>query len=103
MTFKEGVPEDTLANDMWQLMPVIDMITLIYCHRFAIVTSTTDGKHKKGSKHYKGLAVDLRTRDLTDEQITSYFNALKLALIRLCDVVKETDHIHVEFEPVLYK
>lgn len=28
-----------------------------------IVTSTTAGKHNRGSKHFLGLAIDVRTRD----------------------------------------
>ena len=54
---------------------------------------------KKGSLHYLGLAVDLRTKDLTPIVIESYYNALKLALSRLCDVILEKDHIHVEYQP----
>ena len=65
MTYKSGVPSDTLSKEMWQLLNVIDVITLYTTKRFAIITSTTDGKHKKGSLHYLGLAVDLRTKDLT--------------------------------------
>ena len=33
------------------------------------VTSTNSGSHNKGSKHYLGLAIDVRTRDKTNEQI----------------------------------
>lgn len=99
MTYKSGVPSDTLAKDMWRLLNVIDVITLYTTKRFAIVTSTTDGKHKKGSLHYVGLAVDLRIKDLTPVVTGSYYHALKLALSRLCDVILEKDHIHVEYQP----
>lgn len=33
-----------------------------------VVTSTTGGAHNSGSKHFLGLAIDVRTRDQTDEQ-----------------------------------
>lgn len=33
------------------------------------VTSDIGGRHKKDSKHYKGLAVDLRTRDKDEAEI----------------------------------
>lgn len=32
------------------------------------VTATTEGKHSKGSKHYKGLAFDMRMWDKTDQE-----------------------------------
>lgn len=103
MTFKTGVPANTLANEMWQLFPIIDTISFSYINRFAVITSTTDGKHKKGSLHYRGLAVDLRIKDLTADKKKLYFDALKFALMRLCDVILESDHIHVEYQPKHYK
>lgn len=36
------------------------------------VTSTTGGKHNFGSKHYRGLAIDVRTRDKTDAQVDKF-------------------------------
>lgn len=101
MIYKSGVPE-TLQVEMYRLLPVIDYITSEICGRTAIITSTTDGRHMLGSKHYKGLAVDLRTRDLTMEVRSRYYFALSYALRKLCDVVAETDHIHVEYSPSVY-
>ncbi len=36
------------------------------------VTSTNGGNHNKGSKHFRGLAIDVRTRDKTDSQIAAF-------------------------------
>ncbi|MDQ3750425.1 MAG: peptidoglycan-binding protein [Acidobacteriota bacterium] len=33
-----------------------------------VVTSTTGGTHNRNSKHFLGLAIDVRTRDKTDAQ-----------------------------------
>ena len=101
MTYKNGVPQ-TLHVDMVRILPVIDFITSEKCGRTAIITSTTDGKHMSGSKHYKGLAVDLRTRDLSLDVQKSYYFSLSYALRKLCDVVFESDHIHVEYSPSEY-
>ena len=98
MTFKTGVPEDLHVN-MARLLPVIDYITISVCRRNAIITSTTDGRHMHGSLHFKGLAVDLRTRDLSLYEKIHYHSMLKSALCKLCDVVLESDHIHVEYSP----
>lgn len=63
------------------------------------VTSVTDGKHKDGSKHYEGLAFDLRTRMLTKEQTLRLAAVMRGILEGEWDVVVEGDHIHVEFDP----
>jgi hypothetical protein len=36
------------------------------------VTSTVGGSHVRNSKHYRGLAIDVRTRDKTPEQCESF-------------------------------
>ena len=59
-----------------------------------VVTSGKDGKHGENSLHYKGRAVDLRTRDFTDIWATK----LRMALGKGWDVVVESDHIHVELD-----
>jgi hypothetical protein len=101
MRYKKGVPEELHIN-MVRLLPVIDYISDAVCGRPAIITSTTDGKHMSGSLHYKGLAVDLRIRDLAPDEQERYYDELKLALSKLCDVVLESDHIHVEYSPTKY-
>lgn len=67
----------------------------------AVVTSTNDSFHKKGSLHYVGLAVDIRIRHiqqdlvqeinrLIKEKLTSYSNSFQ--------VILEPDHIHIEYD-----
>jgi hypothetical protein len=41
------------------------------------VTSTTGGTHNTNSKHYRGLAIDVRTRDKTDSQIAAFVTKAK--------------------------
>lgn len=41
------------------------------------VTSTTGGKHNKGSKHFRGLAIDVRTRDKSDAEIDKFITAAR--------------------------
>ncbi len=64
-----------------------------------VITSVKDGKHGKGSLHYVGLALDLRTRHLTPMQKSDIAAELRTALGEQFDVVEETDHLHVEFDP----
>ena len=64
-----------------------------------IITSGSDGKHKVGSLHYQGQAVDLRTRHVPAERIPLIAKVLHERLGSDFDVVVEKDHIHLEYDP----
>jgi len=53
-----------------------DLVRLAESQSFT-VTSTTGGSHNKGSKHFLGLAIDVRTRDKSAKEITDF---IKLAV-----------------------
>ncbi len=63
------------------------------------ITSGDDGSHSAKSLHWLGCAVDLRTRHLPDTVITRIVTLLKLALSDAYDVVLESTHIHIEWDP----
>ena len=63
------------------------------------VTSLNDSKHSSGSLHYVGLAVDLRTRDIPVHLVPVIEDALKKALGPTYDVILESNHFHIEFQP----
>ena len=58
-----------------------------------------DGVHGEHSLHYKGCAVDLRTKDVSLTRIAPFIRALKELLGSDYDIVNEGDHIHVEYDP----
>lgn len=60
-----------------------------------IVTSTYEGSHSEGSLHYANLAVDIRRQDRGN----AVRDELKDKLGMDYDVVLESDHIHVEYDP----
>lgn len=64
-----------------------------------VITSWMDGKHINGSKHFSGLALDFRTRILTESEKHRFTQALRDELGRDFDVVLESDHLHVEYDP----
>ena len=64
-----------------------------------VITSAIDGKHSRGSLHYVGAAVDLRTRQLSKEAVIRVQNRLAASLGLDYDVVLEKTHLHVEFQP----
>ena len=64
-----------------------------------IITSVSDGKHGFGSLHYIGMAFDFRTRHMTDAEQEIVKNNLKASLTDEWDVVLESTHFHIEFQP----
>ena len=101
MDFKPTVVLD-LERNMVKALPAIERAhQKVGIARGALITSARDSIHKAGSLHPYGLAVDLRTKDLSQEQIVKLAAELKKELGPDFDVVIEASplHIHVEFDP----
>ena len=66
-----------------------------------IVTSANDSKHGRGSLHFDGSALDYRTRHIPETGFdwAIFMQDIKDALGPEFDVVLESDHIHVEYQP----
>jgi hypothetical protein len=62
-----------------------------------VITCGTDGKHRTGSLHYIGHAVDIRRSSLKDAELT--VGKFRNVLGDDFDVILEPTHIHVEFQP----
>ncbi len=60
-----------------------------------VVTSVSDGKHSRNSKHYIGQAFDIRTWNLDDREEAT--REIQDALGDEFYVKLETDHIHIQF------
>ena len=61
-----------------------------------IITHTFDGQHKEGSLHFKNRAFDCLPPILERALILKQASSM---LGRDWDVVDETDHWHVEYDP----
>lgn len=96
MRLKPGVKFDGVKWQTLRAMSEAERIMGAYGE--STVTSLLDGKHSPNSLHYQGLAVDLRTRHLTQKQIIDVANDLKKALGNDYDVVIEKTHLHVEYD-----
>ena len=64
-----------------------------------VITSICDGIHSKTSLHYVGYAIDLRTRHMKPEDVREVVKDIKAALTTDYDVIQETTHIHIEYQP----
>ena len=66
-----------------------------------VITSVLDGKHAQAhSLHYSGNAFDIRTRNIpTKGMIDQIVNEIRNRLTKDFDIVLESDHIHIEYQP----
>ena len=96
--FKVGVSVDGIKKESIALIVILNTYFELRIGKELVVTSCTDGKHMKGSKHYSGYAIDIRTRHLNALEI-SKLAWFKSHYERVYDMVVEKDHIHVEYDP----
>ena len=82
-----------------QMAIAYTIATKCYGQYDCVITSANDSKHGPNSLHYKGQALDLRTRHLNGQGLQSVYHKLKESLGDQFDVVLEADHIHVEYQP----
>ena len=89
--------------DLRGLTPQMAIAYTIACRCYGqydcVITSANDSKHGPNSLHYKGQALDLRTRHLNGQGLQAVYLKLKESLGEQFDVVLESDHIHVEWDP----
>ncbi len=97
--FKQGVDPYTLAIPCQYARMEVERVYGRSGVKLTI-TSTGDGKHGPTSKHYIGLAFDCRTSVAGISQTEAATLATKIRpRIPQFDVVVESDHIHVEYDP----
>lgn len=101
MKLKPGVSIERLAMQAHYLMGAVEMAYRMVCDKDCVATSTTDShKDRPKSLHNYGLAVDFRTRDLTQKEQKEIYALLLRKLDPLgFDTVLESDHFHVEYDP----
>lgn len=98
--FKGSVRSDGIKPEASHIIVIAHRVFVRFLGEDVMtVTSITDGTHSPNSLHYGGLAVDIRTRDLSNEQKSTLVAEMKKALGTDYDVVLESTHLHVEYDP----
>lgn len=105
IVLKPGVKLTDLYPQMVLGAIVVDGIM---CHGMGatyecVITSANDGKHSIISWHYKGRALDFRTKTYTGD-LEMLVQTAKRALgpdfdVVLEDIGGENEHLHVEYDP----
>ena len=64
-----------------------------------VITEATGATHNEGSLHYVGLAIDIRNRDIPVDIQAWLQVKLQNILGSQYEVLLESDHYHIEFQP----
>lgn len=97
ISIKHGVSLRKLQPQMSLALPVVAAVYTKYGYD-TVITSGDDGRHSNVSLHYDGDALDFRTRDCKLADLGPITAELRAALPGY-DVVCESDHIHIEYDP----
>ena len=102
---KQGVRLSGLRPEILLAATVAESVWAAHGAAELVITSGIDGKHKSGSKHALGLALDFRTHNIgVPEARRAAVLELKDRLGAEYDVLLENDntsneHAHVEHDP----
>lgn len=91
VSIKAGVE---FAHDSLALGRILATLLLLDHDGDLVITSGSDGAHSPTSRHYRGEAVDLRTRNMRDPKAVQ--RALMAALGPKFSVLDEGDHLHIQ-------
>ena len=104
MKLKPGVQVGGLQPVMMIALLAAHKAITMECSAELLITSAGDGRHSSRSKHYLGLAIDLRSKHLHPDEKEQVLAELRQALGDQFDVLLEgqgtpNEHFHIEFDP----
>lgn len=99
MRIKAGVDLRGLVPQMALAAFVVEGVYVEVSGEQAVITSGADSKHGEKSLHPFGRALDFRTRHVSAGLMPKIVAKIKDCLGGQFDVVLESDHLHVEFDP----
>jgi hypothetical protein len=99
---KAGVVMNGVQPQIWYAIGMAEAVYLEHGHALVVTCLKEGHQDRPHSLHHTGMAVDFRIRDMGIATVALIQQQLKTALAPLgYDVVLESDHIHVEYDPKL--
>jgi hypothetical protein len=95
---KSGVKLHTLKPEILEAVKVALKAYTLFGYKLT-VTSTNDGKHMRGSRHYVDQAFDSRIWGIKLDTQKCIVDYAKSKLGKDYDIVIEKDHLHWEYDP----
>lgn len=96
---KDGIGTSGMKPPIVDALIRVALVYHTYGYTFVLTDAGTPGVHKTGSLHYRGYAIDCRTRDVPGWQLPHLLDALQHELGFSYDVIQEKDHFHIEYDP----
>lgn len=105
--FKVGVQAGPLHPAIHHALNIIGIVWELYFPLIVpVITSLRDSVHGSHSKHYgyplgdiRVQGLDIRTRNLSEDEYRVAIIELRRYLGEAYDIVDESDHLHVEYDP----
>jgi len=99
MRLKESVKLQGIRPELLICIMVVESIYNNYDVEL-VITSVMDGQHKRSSAHNTGRGVDVRTRNIPNDDIKQkIINDIRASLTDEFDLVIHSTHFHLEFDP----
>jgi hypothetical protein len=98
MKIKPGAKIRGIQPEMVLAFNIVDEVYKKYGSE-CIITECTGGDHGRGSLHFVGFGGDVRTRMFSAPELDCIELDLRNALGSEFDVVLESNHFHIEFQP----
>jgi len=98
MQYKKGVKVQGIRPELILAIMVADGVYTSLGQEL-VITSLLDGTHSNTSLHYSGCGLDLRTRYFSGSEAKKARDDIAGRLTSDYDVLLESNHIHIEFQP----
>ena len=99
MKFKDSsIGFQSLKPQIVLALIVVDQV-MKGCGQEAVITSINDARHGENSLHYDGGAVDIRSRTFSNPESVLGLCRLALGNSKDFDMILESDHFHLEYQP----
>lgn len=99
MRFKDSkIGLQSLCPQIVLALIVVDQV-MKECGQEALITSINDAKHSRASLHYDGRAVDIRSRWFSSPETVLALCKDALGNNPDIDIILESDHFHMEYQP----